>query len=109
MRDEKVNEENMPHIPVMRDEVLEVFEGIHLKVFVDCTLGAGGHASEILKAHPEIETYIGCDRDENAINIAKETLKPWQGKVQFHRVNHVDIEKVLDQIGIEKVDGFFLI
>ena len=58
------------HIPVLKDEVLEAFQDIHIEVFFDGTLGAGGHAKEILEAHPEIKTYIGCDKDEIAMTIA---------------------------------------
>lgn len=72
--------ENMPHRPIMVEEVLKAFREAALKVFYDGTLGAGGHAAEILKAHPEIERYIGCDRDLDALKIAQKRLHPWKKK-----------------------------
>ena len=47
--------EDRPHVPIMVPEVLKGFEGATLKTFYEGTLGAGGHAREILQAHPEIE------------------------------------------------------
>ncbi|WCJ44377.1 Ribosomal RNA small subunit methyltransferase H [Euphorbia peplus] len=55
------NENN--HVPVMLGEVVDVFASVNLKSFVDCTLGAAGHSSVIIKAHPELENYVGLDVD----------------------------------------------
>ncbi|NGX38925.1 MAG: Ribosomal RNA small subunit methyltransferase H [Chlamydiae bacterium] len=93
----------------MVDEVLRAFEGIVLKSFYEGTLGAGGHAKAILKAHPEIERYIGCDRDPEAIEIARAELDPWKEKVEFVHGNFSDLDLQLREKGIETVDGFFLI
>ena len=94
------------HISVLIEEVLESFKGCHLKVFYDGTLGAGGHAHEILTQHPEIELYIGADRDESALEMAKETLKPWKEKVVFVHGNFSDLDEHLKKLGVEGVDGF---
>jgi 16S rRNA (cytosine1402-N4)-methyltransferase len=96
------------HIPVMLEECLKYFEDRHLKVFFDGTLGAGGHAKALLEAHPEIEVYIGCDRDESSLEIAKETLAPWKEKMIFVHGNFVDLDSYLKELNISKVDGFFL-
>lgn len=96
-----------PHLPVMIDECLEYFSDRTIKVFFDGTLGAGGHAQALLKAHPEIEMYIGCDRDTSALEIAKETLKPWADKVVFVHGNFADLDKHLEKLGVTQVDGFF--
>ncbi|MDN3507685.1 MAG: 16S rRNA (cytosine(1402)-N(4))-methyltransferase RsmH [Simkaniaceae bacterium] len=95
------------HVPVLIDEVLDHFEGVELKVFFDGTIGAGGHAEAILQAHPEIETYIGCDRDGQAHEIAGEKLAPFKEKVKFFRGNFADLDQALEELGIEQVDGFF--
>ena len=71
----------MKHIPVMLQESLEVFKDQKLSTFFDGTLGAGGFAKAMLEAHPEIQTYFGCDQDERALEIAKENLKDFEGKV----------------------------
>ncbi|XP_077217314.1 mraW methylase family protein [Tasmannia lanceolata] len=51
------------HIPVMLGEVLEVFSRLTLRSFVDCTVGAAGHSSAVIRAHSELQLYIGLDVD----------------------------------------------
>jgi len=97
------------HISVMLQETLSFFEGKHIKTFFEGTLGAGGHAAAILAAHPEIERYIGCDRDDSALELAQEKLKPWKGKVTFVQANFSDLDEILSELGVKQVDGFFLI
>ena len=99
----------MPHIPVMLEQSLQVFDGQKLSCFVDATVGAGGFAKALLKAHPEIETYYACDRDESALEIARENLKEFEGKVEFVHTNFSDLREVLEEKGVTQVDGFFLI
>lgn len=94
------------HIPVLIEEVLESFRGCHLRVFYDGTLGAGGHAHALLTEHPEIELYIGADRDESALLLAKETLKEWKEKVIFIHGNFSEVDKHLKGVGVQGVDGF---
>jgi 16S rRNA (cytosine1402-N4)-methyltransferase len=96
------------HAPVMVAECLKGFEGIELKVFFEGTLGAGGHARAILEAHPEIERYLGCDRDPEALEIAGAKLTPWNNKVEFVRGNFADLDTILRSKGIKEVNGFFL-
>ena len=98
-----------PHISVMEKEFLEYFDGKELKVFFEGTVGAGGHAKAILEAHPEIERYLACDRDPEALEIAKENLKPWRDKVEFIHGNFADLDLFLKERKIKQVDGFFLI
>lgn len=96
------------HIPVLLKECLEFFSGCHLKVFFEGTLGAGGHAKALLEAHPEIERYIGCDQDPEALLMAKEQLMPWRDKVEFVHANFATVDEILKEKQINKVDGFFL-
>ncbi|MCB1106791.1 MAG: 16S rRNA (cytosine(1402)-N(4))-methyltransferase [Chlamydiia bacterium] len=98
----------MKHIPVMLSESLEIFKGQNLKTFFDGTLGAAGFAKALLEDHPEIETYVGCDRDEKALALARENLKGFEGKVTFVHANFSDLKEELKMRGIEKIDGFFL-
>lgn len=100
--------EKRPHISIMVEDVLKGFEGLELKVFYEGTLGAGGHAKAILEAHPEIERYIGCDKDPEALEIAAKTLSPWKEKVELVQGDFADLDHHLKEKGIEKVDGFFL-
>jgi 16S rRNA (cytosine1402-N4)-methyltransferase len=89
-------------------EVLQIFEGVELKVFFEGTVGAGGHARALLEAHPEIETYLACDRDPKALQIAKENLEPWQKKVKWIRGPYAELESYLDERNIEGIDGFLI-
>lgn len=92
----------------MLSEVLSFLQGSPLRVFYEGTLGAGGHARAILSAHPEIETYIACDRDPDALELAQKTLLPWKDKVKFVHGNFADLDQHLEQCGVDRVDGFFL-
>jgi len=105
----KSSNESRPHTSIMVDEVLQGFEGANLKVFYEGTMGAGGHGAAILEAHPEIELYIGCDKDPQALEIAAKTLEKWKSKVKFVQGNFADLDQHLAEKGIKKVDGFFLI
>lgn len=99
----------MAHIPVMLKESLEIFEGQKLSFFFDGTLGAGGFAQALLQAHPEIKTYFGCDQDESALRLAKENLKEFEGRVEYIHANFCDVKQVLEERGMNEIDGFFLI
>ena len=103
------NKSKKEHESVMVKEFLDHFEGQSISVFFDGTLGAGGHARAILEAHPEIELLIGCDRDPEAIEIARSHLQPWANKVEFFQGSFDDLDKYLSKRGVTQVDGFFLI
>jgi len=98
----------IPHHPIMVDEVLRCLNEMEIDVFFDGTLGAGGHAKAILEAHPEIKTYIGCDKDPEALEIAKERLAPWMSKVEFVQGDFGKLDTYLKKMKIDRVDGFFL-
>ncbi len=104
----KNKEGKLPHIPIMVKQMLSCLEGAHLRVFFDGTLGAGGHAKAILEAHPEIELYIGCDKDPQALSIAKERLVSFADKVAFVHSDFSRVDQILREKKIEFVDGFFL-
>ena len=99
----------MAHIPVMLQESLELFEEKNLSIFFDGTLGAGGFAKELLQAHPEIQTYYGCDQDESALALARDNLKEFEGKVEFIHANFRDVTELMERRNVQEVDGFFLI
>lgn len=95
---------NTPHISVLLEEVCEIFSEVHLRTFIDGTLGAGGHTEAILRAHPEIERSVGFDQDPEALGIAKERLKEWKGVTHFVQGNFVGLEKS----GLSGADGILL-
>jgi 16S rRNA (cytosine1402-N4)-methyltransferase len=89
----------------MVEEVLELFGGKQIQIFVDCNLGVGGHSKAILEHHPEIELALGIDKDINAIQLAKEHLEKFKDKLQLVHGDFVHFDVYLKQLGIEKVDG----
>lgn len=97
-----------PHTSVLLRECLELFAPAKLKIFVDGTLGAGGHAAAILAQHPEIERFIGIDQDPVALDLAKDRLKPWAHKTTFVRGNFAGIEEHLIELKLDKIDGFLI-
>ena len=89
-------------------EMVKFFAPISLKVFFEGTVGAGGHAEAILESHPEIETYVACDRDPEALELAKARLRNWKDKVEFVHGNFADLDTILQKRRIQEVNGFFL-
>jgi len=71
-----------PHIPVLLNETLELFNGIKDGYFVDCTLGFGGHSEAILEKFPNIK-LIGIDQDKEAMEFAKKRLSKYSNRVEF--------------------------
>lgn len=74
------------HKPVLVEELLSVIADTSIKVAVDGTVGAGGHASAILAAHPEIERYYGCDQDTTAISLVQQRFTQ-EPRLHTHNVN----------------------
>ena len=74
---------NIPHIPVLLNETLELFDDMPKNgYFIDCTLGFGGHSEAILEKFPEIK-LIGIDQDAEAMNFAKKRLSKFSDRVEF--------------------------
>ena len=95
------------HKPVMLNECIE---GLNIKedgIYVDGTLGGAGHSSQIIKRLSKKGVLIGIDRDEDALNAAQKVLKEYSN-VKYIHGNHDNIEELLKQIGIDKVDGILL-
>lgn len=77
-------------------------------IYVDGTLGGGGHSYEIASRLSDKGRLIGIDQDEDAIKAASERLKPFMDRVTIVRNNYCNIDKVLDELSIDKVDGIML-
>lgn len=77
-------------------------------IYVDGTLGGGGHSYEIAKRLSEGGRLIGIDQDEDAIKAASKRLEPYMDRVTIIRNNYCNMDKVLDELGIDKVDGIML-
>ena len=95
------------HQPVLLQECID---GLNIKkegTYVDGTLGGAGHSIKILDKLSSKGMLIGIDRDEEALAAAKERLKEYQN-VKFIHGNHDNIVKLLQNIGVEEVDGILL-
>lgn len=95
------------HVSVLLDECID---GLNIKpdgIYVDGTLGGAGHSSEIVK-RLTTGKLIGIDRDEIALKAASERLLPYADRVQLVHANFCEIAKVLDDLGIDGVDGILL-
>ncbi len=97
-----------PHISVLLREVLESFEGLTLRHFIDATLGAGGHSEAILQAHPEIKLLAGIDQDLQALEYAKGRLSPWKDKVEIFSGNFAELNSLLSPLKIDSYDGILV-
>lgn len=86
----------------------EAVEGLSIKpegIYVDCTLGGGGHSKEIAKRLSENGRLICFDQDMTAIEAAKDTLHDYLDRVTFVHANFSNIKEELNSLGIEAVDG----
>ena len=95
------------HEPVLLNECIE---GLNIKpngIYVDGTLGGAGHSKEIAKRLSSNGLLIGIDRDEDALSSAKQNLNKYEN-IKYIHGNHDDIKEILEDIGIEKVDGILL-
>ena len=96
------------HKSVLLDETIE---GLNIKpdgIYVDGTLGGGGHSYHIASRLSDKGRLIGIDQDKDAIKAASERLKKFGDKVTIVRDNYTNFRKVLDDFNIEKVDGILL-
>jgi 16S rRNA (cytosine1402-N4)-methyltransferase len=91
------------HVPVLTEEVLRQLQPERGGVFVDCTVGLGGHSRALLQSGAS--RVIGLDRDEDALARARATLSEWADRVDLVHADYRTIEDVLDQRGIQLVDG----
>lgn len=96
------------HIPVLAREVIEHLACRPGGIYVDGTLGGGGHALEILKASAPDGRLIGIDRDEDALNAAGKRLEGYKDRITLVRDNFRDIENILKSLGVKEVDGILL-
>ena len=91
------------HEPVMTREVLAFLQPEKGGVFVDCTVGMGGHTRALVEAGAT--KVIGLDRDAAALAIAAEHLAPYGDRVELVHSDYRAFESVLDARGIDRIDG----
>ena len=89
----------------------ETVDGLAIKpdgIYVDGTLGGGGHAFEVCSRLNEQGRFIGIDQDAAAIEAASERLRDFGGKVTIIRSNYCEMKSRLHEIGVDKVDGIVI-
>lgn len=90
------------HIPVLLNEIID-FIPQSAKVFVDGTVGFGGHTEAILKKFPNLHV-IGIDQDEEALSEVKKRLEPYKERISLVKGNFREIDRILKDSGFEKAD-----
>ena len=96
------------HYSVLRNETIE---NLNIKpdgIYVDGTLGGGGHAYQVASRLSEKGRLIGIDQDADAIAAAGERLREFGDKITIIRSNYANMKEELHRIGVEKVDGIVL-
>jgi 16S rRNA (cytosine1402-N4)-methyltransferase len=96
------------HVPVLSAEVLRYLAPKTEGVYLDGTVGGGGHAALVLEASAPDGMVIGLDRDDAALAAARERLAPFGGRARLVKSNFADLGEQLSSLGITGLDGFLL-
>ncbi|HVZ21432.1 MAG TPA: 16S rRNA (cytosine(1402)-N(4))-methyltransferase RsmH [Vicinamibacterales bacterium] len=91
------------HVPVLTAEAMQFLNPGRGGVYLDCTVGLGGHARAMLEAGAT--RVIGIDRDQDALAQARVRLEPWDGRVDLVHSDYRAIDGVLDGLHVALVDG----
>ena len=94
------------HLPVMLDEVMEWLAVAGGRVYVDCTLGLGGHAAEILARSDGDSTVLGIDRDAESLEIAAKRVKASGGRFVAIQGDFADIAVLLKKTALTPPTAF---
>ena len=103
-----LQENSQYHIPVMTSEVLEFLNLKKDGVYIDGTIGAGGHTNEILSNLSSKAKVIGLDRDNDALEISKKRLIHFKKQISLHHSSYHHISNIMKLNNISKVDGILL-
>lgn len=104
----KVKLMEFEHTPVLLNEVIE---GLAIRpggIYLDGTVGGGGHAYSILEHLNENGRLIGIDKDDDALEKAREVLSPFKNQVDLVYGNYENFDSILDGLGIDSVDGILI-
>ena len=91
------------HEPVLLAETIDLLAPARGGLFVDCTVGLGGHSRALLEAGAS--RLLGLDRDREALRLAHDALQPWADRVELVHSDYRELARVLDERGIADVDG----
>ena len=96
-----------PHVPALAGEVVHLVDPKPGGIYVDGTIGLGGHTQALFALEPNI-TVVGIDLDREALSYAEKGLASLAGRLHLVHANYTDLHKHLRILGIEKVDGLIL-
>jgi 16S rRNA (cytosine1402-N4)-methyltransferase len=96
-----LSNKNVPHIPVLFNEVIDTFKHCNDGYIIDCTTGFGGHSQGLLQNNKNIK-LICNDQDDEALNFSKNRLSPFEDRVIFHKGN---FETVLSSFATYNISG----
>jgi 16S rRNA (cytosine1402-N4)-methyltransferase len=97
-----------PHLPVLPAEVLDALRPHSGGVYVDCTVGAAGHAAAILDASAPDGRLLGIDADPDALDLAAARLRPYGERVRLAHANYRDLDAVLAETRTPPADGMLM-
>ncbi len=100
--------EERGHRPVLLEEVLQYLDCRPDRIYVDGTVGSGGHSRKILERSSPTGKLIGLDWDEEAMERARKNLSLFEGRVVLRKGNFKDLKSVLESLSIPGVDGILL-
>lgn len=92
------------HVPVLLEETVHLFDKPGPEIFVDATLGLGGHSAEILGRYPNAK-LVGIDQDPDAIEAAGKRLAKFGERARIYHANFSEIKRVLFEAGVRQVSG----
>jgi len=95
------------HVPVLASEVVHLLDPKPGGIYVDGTIGLGGHTQALFALEPRI-TVVGIDLDREALSYAKKRLASFANRLHLVHASYTDLQKHLRILGIEKVDGLLL-
>ncbi len=98
---------SVEHFPVLLEETVNLLSREGEAVYVDATIGLGGHSYELLRRNPKAY-LIGIDKDPNALEVAERRLKEFEGRFSLYQADYSDIDEVLKAEGVEAVDGILM-
>ena len=99
---------NQPHIPVMLSEVTQYLNLQRDGVYLDGTVGAGGHATQILNHLSSHGRLIGLDRDAEALDICNDRFGASAHPISTHQKSYHQFPEILQELGVPEVNGILL-
>lgn len=96
------------HQPVLVNEAVSMLNCQPGGIYVDGTIGGGGHAYQLFKICPDIKLLIGIDRDDDALFQAGRTLASYKNQVILFKSNYSQIKTIISDLQIKSVDGVLL-